>query len=295
MPCCSATRRTTLDDRRGDRRRDRPFGGDDRARAERHEARAGVLDVSQLGYMFLAMGVGAYAARHLSPVHPRVLQGPAVPRVRRGDSRAVGRAGSAADGRPETRAADHLLDVPDRRAGDLPAFPVCPGSSARTRFSTAPIAGGQTVLWAVGLLTSLLTAIYMFRRRVSGVSWRAAPAAGSAPQHPAPQHPAPQHPAPQHPAPRTHVHLHDAPPAMALALIVLAIGSVLPDTPDPALGGRSVRALSRAELRLPGARDLAESTRSHLHRRCHEGLELALMVVSIVAASAGSASRRSSS
>ena len=38
--------------------------------------------VSQLGYMFLAMGVGAYARRHLPSLHARVLQGAAVPRSR---------------------------------------------------------------------------------------------------------------------------------------------------------------------------------------------------------------------
>jgi NADH-quinone oxidoreductase subunit L len=61
--------------------------------------------VSQLGYMFLAMGVC-------------VLQGAAVPRQRRGDPRAARRAGSAPHGRLEERAADHLLDVPDRRHRD---------------------------------------------------------------------------------------------------------------------------------------------------------------------------------
>ena len=74
--------------------------------------------VSQLGYMFLAMGVGAYSRRHLPPLHARVLQGAAVPRIGRRHPRAGRRAGSAPHGRPEARSADHLLDVPRRRAGD---------------------------------------------------------------------------------------------------------------------------------------------------------------------------------
>jgi len=96
------------------------------------------------------------------------------------------------------------------------------------------------VLWVVGLITSLLTAIYMFRLvflAFHGPSRAAsAPQAGHeppAPLHPAPAHPAPVHPAPaaephapMHPAPHGGAHLHDAPPAMALALIVLAVGSV---------------------------------------------------------------------
>src|SRR5262249_26042228 len=68
---------------------------------------------------------------------------------------------------------------------------------------------GHSVLWLIGLFTAMLTACYMFRlvylaffgERVSGTA---------------------------HDAPGTvhDSHLHDAPPAMALALIVLAIGSV---------------------------------------------------------------------
>ena len=52
--------------------------------------------VSQLGYMFLAMGVGRLRRRHLPPLHPRVLQGADVPRLRRRHSRARRRAGHAA-------------------------------------------------------------------------------------------------------------------------------------------------------------------------------------------------------
>ena len=52
--------------------------------------------VSQLGYMFLAMGVGAFAGRHLPPLHARVLQGADVPRLGRGHPRAARRAGHPA-------------------------------------------------------------------------------------------------------------------------------------------------------------------------------------------------------
>ncbi len=38
--------------------------------------------VSQLGYMFLALGVGRLLGGGLPPVHPRLLQGPALPRLR---------------------------------------------------------------------------------------------------------------------------------------------------------------------------------------------------------------------
>ena len=38
--------------------------------------------ISQLGYMFLALGVGAYGAAIFLVITPRVLQGDAVPRCR---------------------------------------------------------------------------------------------------------------------------------------------------------------------------------------------------------------------
>ena len=74
--------------------------------------------VSQLGYMFMAMGVGAYAAGifHLfTHAFFKAL-------LFLGSGAVIhalgGRAGSAAHGRAEEGTARHLLDVPDRRAGD---------------------------------------------------------------------------------------------------------------------------------------------------------------------------------
>jgi hypothetical protein len=55
---------------------------------------------SQLGYMFVALGVGAYQARDVPPVHARLLQGAAVPGRRLGDPRRAWRAGHAQDGWP---------------------------------------------------------------------------------------------------------------------------------------------------------------------------------------------------
>ena len=50
---------------------------------------------SQLGYMFVGLGVGGYRPRHLPPLHPRLLQGAAVPRRRLGHPRHAPRAGHA--------------------------------------------------------------------------------------------------------------------------------------------------------------------------------------------------------
>ena len=55
--------------------------------------------VSQLGYMFLAVGVGRLRGRHLPHGHPRLLQGAALPRLRLGDPRHARRAGHAPHGR----------------------------------------------------------------------------------------------------------------------------------------------------------------------------------------------------
>jgi NADH-quinone oxidoreductase subunit L len=94
------------------------------------------------------------------------------------------------------------------------------------------------LLWVIGILTSLLTATYMFRLvflTFFGTRRHDAPV----PEHPEEEEPDFAHAAhdAHHPAPAashahdSHAHggghLHDAPPAMALALVVLAIGSVL--------------------------------------------------------------------
>ena len=58
---------------------------------------------SQLGYMFVALGVGGLFGRHVPPVHPRLLQGAAVPRRGLGDPRHAPRAGHPQHGRAGAR------------------------------------------------------------------------------------------------------------------------------------------------------------------------------------------------
>ena len=74
--------------------------------------------VSQLGFMFLALGVGAYARRDLPPRHARVLQGLPLPRRRQRDPRARRRAGHAQDGRARAQDPAHVRDLRDRDGGD---------------------------------------------------------------------------------------------------------------------------------------------------------------------------------
>jgi NADH-quinone oxidoreductase subunit L len=88
-------------------------------------------------------------------------------------------------------------------------------------------AHGSQIMWTIGMITSLLTATYMFRLvflTFHGERRHDAPSA-AAPAHTTDHgSPASDHgsPAPDH----GHAdHLHDAPFAMAFALIILAIGS----------------------------------------------------------------------
>ena len=142
-------------------------------------------------------------------------------------------------------------------------------------------ANGHAVLWFVGLLTSLLTAIYMFRIVFLAFHGERAPAA--APAHPEEEEPAAHAAAPHGPhdgAPAHHAgHLHDAPPAMAFALIVLAIGSVAAGYVGvpPALGGSNwFERFLEPSFGVTSAEEVAE-----------HGVELTLMLVSIAAAVAG--------
>ena len=106
------------DDRRRHRRRHRADGGHHRPGAERHQARARVLDRVAARIHVPGDGRRRLRGRHLPSLHPRVLQGAVVPGIGCGDSRAGGGAGPAADGRSQTPAADHLLDLRHRRGGD---------------------------------------------------------------------------------------------------------------------------------------------------------------------------------
>jgi NADH-quinone oxidoreductase subunit L len=121
-------------------------------------------------------------------------------------------------------------------------------------------------------VTSLLTAVYMFRAvflAFHGPSRTTSPGEHQAP-HPTLEHSAPEHPAQRHPAPGTH--LHDAPPAMAIALIVLAIGSVVAGYVGP-----SFERFLEPSFGVPVV---------ELDAEAHE-VELTLMVVSTLVAAAG--------
>jgi NADH-quinone oxidoreductase subunit L len=162
--------------------------------------------VSQLGYMFTAMGVGAYAAgifhlfTHAFFKALLFLGSGAVIHALAGEQDLRNMGGLKKD-LPITYWT-FLIG-----ALAIAGVPLLSGFFSKDEILYRTFSSGHTILWVVGVLTSLMTAFYMFRlvflafhgeRRVSGTEDHG-----------------------------HHAHLHDAPPAMAIPLVVLAAGSVL--------------------------------------------------------------------
>jgi NADH-quinone oxidoreductase subunit L len=222
--------------------------------------------VSQLGYMFLAMGVGAYAAgifhlyTHAFFKALLFLGSGAVIHALAGEQD-LRRMGGLKNDLPLT----YWTFVIGALA--IAGVPGLAGFFSKDEILYRTFAGGHTLLWAVGMLTSLLTAVYMFRLVFLAFHGERA--------HVEPHAETP------HDAHSGHGHLHDAPPAMAIALIVLAVGSVAAGYAGlpPALGGSN-----RFEQFLtPSLAVVAE-----VHAvEASESLELGLMGVSSLVALGG--------
>jgi NADH-quinone oxidoreductase subunit L len=230
--------------------------------------------VSQLGYMFLAMGVGAYAAgifhlyTHAFFKALLFLGSGAVIHALAGEQD-LRRMGGLKNELPITYWT-FLIG-----ALAIAGVPGLAGFFSKDEILAQTFEHGHTILWAIGLFTALLTAVYMFRLVFLAFHGTRAPEA-AAPERPEEEEPAAhpaQHQAPgtKHPAP--HGHLHDAPPAMALVLIVLAIGSVVAGWVG--LGGRFEHFLEPS---------FAPQT---VHEVADSSAEIPLMIASVVAAFAG--------
>jgi NADH-quinone oxidoreductase subunit L len=249
--------------------------------------------VSQLGYMFLAMGVGAYAAgifhlyTHAFFKALLFLGSGAVIHALAGEQD-LRRMGGLKQQLPVTY---WTFLVGAIAIAGIPPFA---GFFSKDEILYRTLSGGHAVLWIVGLVTSLLTATYMFRLVYLAFHGnRAADAVHtSAPASPA------------------HHRLHDAPPAMAFALIALAIGSVLAGfvgVPH-ALGGSNrieqflapsfgpverPSATSAAELARPDVSALPGDVRSTRlpegsdHEAEGETFELGLIFISVAVGIAG--------
>jgi NADH-quinone oxidoreductase subunit L len=266
--------------------------------------------VSQLGYMFLAMGVGAFGAgifhlyTHAFFKACLFLGSGAVIHALHGEQD-IRNMGGLKAGLPITYWTFLIGSLA------IAGVPGLAGFFSKDEILFETFAHGHTILWTVGILTSLLTATYMFRLvflTFHGNRRHDAPA----PAHPEEEEPtahgadaaasAPAHPSHQlHPSHPSHPsHLHDAPPAMALALVVLALGSVLAGYigipgalgGDNALGSWLAPSFSARSATTLATGQVAEAGQEatgagEAGGAVEGGLELSLMVVSSIVALVG--------
>jgi len=171
--------------------------------------------VSQLGLMFVAMGVGAFAAgifhlyTHAFFKALLFLGSGAVIHALAGEQD-IRRMGGLRKELPVT----YWTFLVGSLA--IAGVPLLSGFFSKDEILWRTFSGGHTFVWGIAVVASLLTAIYMFRlvfltfhgeRRNAGH------------EHASRSPGAPGH--------GSHGgHLHDAPPAMAIVLILLAVGSV---------------------------------------------------------------------
>ena len=262
--------------------------------------------VSQLGYMFLAMGVGAYSAgifhlyTHAFFKACLFLGSGAVIHALHGEQD-IRHMGGLKDKLPITFWTFVIASVA------IAGVPGLAGFFSKDEILYKTFSSGHTLLWVVGVLTSLMTATYMFRLvflTFFGERRHAPAAAHAGHGHAAHGHDAHGH---GHDAHGHGDHLHDAPKPMAFALIVLMVGSIfagyigLPH----ALGGSNrlekwlepsltaphvVAAAGEASTMEPAT--TTEAAASAEHGESHEaegdaGTELALMGLSSVVALSG--------
>jgi NADH-quinone oxidoreductase subunit L len=244
--------------------------------------------VSQLGYMFLAMGVGAFAGgifhlyTHAFFKALLFLGSGAVIHALHGEQD-LRRMGGLKRELPVT----FWTFLTGTLA--ISGVPLLSGFFSKDEILGKTFASGHTVLWAIALVTAFLTATYMFRLLYLAFfgERRTGPVAASQPDHHG-----------HGPGEALRPHLHDAPPAMAIVLVVLAVGSMLAGyvgVPASLGGGNRLEhflepsfqapALATSEGALtmtppPTAPDSAPPDES-------PGTEMALMGASVAAALAG--------
>ena len=252
--------------------------------------------VSQLGYMFLAMGVGAFGAgifhlyTHAFFKALLFLGSGAVIHALHGEQD-IRNMGGLKKELPITFWTFVIGAVA------IAGIPPLAGFFSKDEILFETFVEGHQILWVVGALTALLTATYMFRLvflTFWGERRHDAPAAHDPHGH-ASDDSHGHAPASSH-GHGSGSHLHDAPPAMALALIVLAIGSVaagwigipgnnvLADWLHPAFEAPRAAAAVAGK---PAAAAEPAAAEGEAAAESHETLEFALMGVSTAIAVAG--------
>jgi NADH-quinone oxidoreductase subunit L len=250
--------------------------------------------VSQLGYMFLAMGVGAFGAgifhlyTHAFFKALLFLGSGAVIHALAGEQD-LRRMGGLKRELPVTYWTFLIGTLA------IAGVPLFSGFFSKDEILWQTFAHGHTVLWAVALFTAFLTATYMFRLVYLAFfgTRRAAPAPGGAHETSHGGHA----PTAAHEPPAAHhgSHLHDAPPAMAIALIVLALGSVFAGyvgVPNSIVsGGNRIEAYLEPSFHAPGlavaAAEGAAPGGEAAEAAPSSGAEMTLMALSTLGAFAG--------
>jgi NADH-quinone oxidoreductase subunit L len=255
--------------------------------------------VSQLGYMFLAMGVGAYGAGvfHLYThafFKALLFLGSGAVIHALGGEQDLRRMGGLRRELPITYWT-FLIG-----ALAIAGVPLLAGFFSKDEILFRAYAGGHTWLWLLGLLTSLLTAVYMFRLVFLAFHGERYVAVAG-PAHPEEEEPSAQghHDlSADQPAAHGHghdhgtAHLHDAPAPMAFALIVLAIGSIVAGyigLPHALGGSATFESFLEPSFTIAGARESGETARERAEQAAEasESLELGLMGVSTAVAFGG--------
>jgi NADH-quinone oxidoreductase subunit L len=233
--------------------------------------------VSQLGYMFLAMGVGAFAGgifhlyTHAFFKALLFLGSGAVIHALAGEQD-LRHMGGLKNELPITYRTFLVGTLA------IAGVPLLSGFFSKDEILWKTFSSGHTILWLVAVVTAFLTATYMFRllylaffgtRRTPAAAAHDAPAAHGAPHG-------------------AHGHLHDAPPAMAIVLVVLAVGSIAAGwigIPHALGGGNQIEAFLEPSFHAPagGGEVAAEAAAAH----GGVGLEIGLMLVSTLVALAG--------
>jgi NADH-quinone oxidoreductase subunit L len=152
----------------------------------------------------------------------------------------------------------------------IAGFPFLSGFFSKDEILWKAFSGGHTVVWAVAAAASLLTAIYMFRLvflTFHGKRTSAGPgehAAGASLAVARDDHAS------------VGGHLHDAPPAMATALIILAIGSVAAGyigIPAVIGGGNQIEHFLAPSFAAPGMEHSAAAASPDLSEAAHGAAE----------------------
>jgi len=250
--------------------------------------------VSQLGYMFLAMGVGAFAGgifhlyTHAFFKALLFLGSGAVIHALHGEQD-LRHMGGLRKHLPVTFWTFLVGTIA------IAGLPPLAGFFSKDEILWKTYEHGHTVLYALGVLAAFLTATYMFRllylaffgERRAAHAPAAADAAHGAPAHGAADphgggHGA--HGGGGHGSHGGHAGLHDAPAAMAIALVVLAVGSILAGfvgVPHALGGHNAIDSFLAPSFRAVGTAEVPEVAHADA------SLELGLMGLSVLVALAG--------